>query len=97
MQIHFTGHHVDVTPALKSFTEEKLHKLVHHFDNIIDMHVTFNVEKLLHKVEASVKFSGGHAHAASESTDMYAAVDELIDKLHGQLKKHKDKNHAHRD
>lgn len=97
MHIHFTGHHVDVTPALRTFTEEKLNKLDKHFDNITDIHVTFNVEKLIQKVEAAIHYAGTHIHAASESTDMYAAVDELVDKLHSQLQKHKEKNHSHRE
>ena len=46
MQINFTGHGIDITPALKTFTEEKFKKLERHYDRILSIHVVFHVEKL---------------------------------------------------
>lgn len=46
MQINITGHHIDVTPALRAFTEEKFDKLERHFDQITSINVVLNVEKL---------------------------------------------------
>ena len=57
MNISFTGHQIQVTPALKSFTEEKLQKLIHHFEHITHIHVTFHVEHLKHIVEANVSIA----------------------------------------
>lgn len=92
MQISFTGHHLEITDALRQFTKEKLEKLERHFDKITSIHVTFLVEKLTHIAEATVNVPGTALHAESDSNgDMYAAVDSLIDKLHRQLKKHKEK------
>jgi putative sigma-54 modulation protein len=97
MQISFTGHHIEVTPALKSFTEEKLGKLERHFDRITSIHVVFSIEKLVQIVEATVSISKAQIHAHSESEDMYSAIDALIDKLDRQLVKHKEKIQEHRD
>lgn len=97
MQINFTGHRVDITPALKQFTEDKLHKLERHFDKINSIHVTFDVEKLRQIVEATLFISKGELHATSESENMYTAIDLLIDKLEKQLMKHKEKKLDHRD
>ncbi len=97
MQINITGHHIDVTPALRAFTEEKFDKLERHFDQIKSINVVLNVEKLRQIAEATVHVTKGELHATSESEDLYAAIDTLIDKLERQLIKHKEKNHKHHD
>ena len=95
MQINFTGHHIDVTTALKSYTEEKFNKLERHFDKINSIHVVFDIEKLSQIVEATINITKGEFHARAESEDMYASIDELVDKLDRQLLKHKEKIKAH--
>ncbi|KTD06005.1 ribosome-associated, sigma 54 modulation protein [Legionella gratiana] len=97
MQINITGHHMDVTPALRAFTEEKFDKLERHFDQITSINVVFGVEKLRQIAEATVYIAKGEVHASSESDDLYAAIDTLIDKLDRQLIKHKEKIRNHHD
>ncbi len=97
MQINITGHRMDVTPALRAFTEEKFDKLERHFDHITTINVVFDVEKLRQIAEATVFVAKGELHASSESEDMYAAIDLLVDKLNRQLIKHKEKIQEHRE
>ena len=96
MQINFTGHGMEVTPALRTFTQEKFDKLERHFDKITAINVVFDVEKLRKIAEATILIAKAELHASSESEDMYAAVDTLVDKLDKQLIKHKEKNRKHR-
>ncbi|KTD67519.1 ribosome hibernation-promoting factor, HPF/YfiA family [Legionella shakespearei] len=91
MHINITGHRLDVTPALRAFTEEKFEKLERHFDHITAINVVFDVEKLRQIAEATISVSKGTVHASSESEDMYAAIDTLVDKLNRQLTDHKEK------
>ena len=97
MQISLTGHRIDVTPALKAFTLEKFDRLERHFEHITSIHVVFDVEKLRQIVEATIQVAKGELHASSESEDMYAAIDTLVDKLNRQLVKHKEKILERRD
>ena len=97
MEINFTGHHMEVTPALKTFTLEKFNKLERHFDKILSINVIFDVEKLRQIVEATVHVTKDEIHASSESDDMYTAIDILVDKLDRQLIKHKEKMQNHRE
>ena len=97
MQINFTGHHIEVTPALRQFAQEKFSKLGKHFDKITSVNVVFQVEKLRQIAEATILVSKGELHASSESDNMYTAIDLLIDKLDKQLVKHKEKMKDHRD
>lgn len=97
MQIDFTGHGMDVTDSLKTFTQEKFARLERHFDKITSIHVTFHIEKLNQNAEATILISKGEIHASASSNDMYTTVDELVDKLNRQLIKHKEKMSDHRE
>jgi len=91
MQINITGHHMDITPALRSYVENKLERIERHFDNLIKIHVILSVEKERQKAEATIQVNRGNVFADEEHEDMYAAIDGLIDKLDRQIKKHKEK------
>jgi len=97
MQINFTGHNVEVTPALRTYTQDKFNKLERHFDKITAIHVVFDIEKLNQIAEASIMIVKGELHARSTSEDMYASIDDLVDKLDRQLIKYKEKMKDHRD
>ncbi len=95
MQLNLSGHHVDITPALRGYVSSKLERLERHFDNVTNMHVVLSVEKLRQKAEATVHLSGNNLFANAEHEDMYAAIDALVDKLDRQVKKHKEKLKDH--
>ena len=91
MQINVSGHHIDVTPSLRSYVVSKLDRLERHFDRITNTNVILTVEKQRQKADATIKFSGGEIFADAESDDLYAAIDMLADKLDRQLIKKKEK------
>ncbi|SQH75042.1 ribosome-associated, sigma 54 modulation protein [Shewanella benthica] len=95
MQINLTGHHIEITTSLRQYVEEKFTKLERHFDQINNVHVILNVQKMQQKAEAKVQLAGGEVFAMSENPDMYAAIDSLIDKLDRQVIKHKEKLTKH--
>jgi putative sigma-54 modulation protein len=91
MQITITGQHIDITQALRAYIESKFARLERHFDNMTNIHVVLNVEKERQMAEATIHVSRGKLFANAEHSDMYAAIDGLVDKLDRQLKKHKEK------
>jgi putative sigma-54 modulation protein len=91
MQISVTGHHIEVTDALKDYVDTKFQRLERHFDQLIHVHVVLGVEKLRQKAEASIQVNGAKVFADATHEDMYAAIDGLIDKLDRQVLKHKEK------
>ncbi len=95
MQINLTGRHLEITDALRDFVNEKFAKLERHFDHINNVYVTLTVEKVRQIAEATLHVNGGEIFANSESEDMYAAIDLLIDKLDRQVIKHKEKMTRH--
>ena len=95
MQLTVTGHHIDVSPAMRKYVAKKMARVERHFDNVTDMHCILTVEKLAHKAEATVHLRGVTIHADSVESDMYAAIDGLVDKLDRQVKRHKEKLKSH--
>ncbi|MEC8418842.1 MAG: ribosome-associated translation inhibitor RaiA [Pseudomonadota bacterium] len=84
-----------MTDSLRNYVDTKFSKLERHFDHISNVHVILNVEKLNQKAEATVHLSGAEVFASSENTDMYAAIDSMVDKLDRQVIKHKEKLKKH--
>lgn len=95
MQIDLTGHHIDITAALRDYVNDKFARLERHFDDLINVHVILTVEKMRHRAEASMQLSGNRLFADAIAEDMYAAIDSLIDKLDRQVVKHKEKLKDH--
>ncbi len=96
MQISLTGHHIDITEALRNYVDSKFERLERHFDHVTNVHVILSVEKVRQKAEATVHVNGADIFADSTEEDMYAAIDGLVDKLDRQVKKHKEKITNHR-
>jgi putative sigma-54 modulation protein len=96
MQLNVTGHHIEVTTAMKSYVEKKLDRIERHSDHVMDIHCILTVEKLRHKAEATVRLSGNTIHADATDDNMYAAIDALADKLDRGVKKHNEKVNDHR-
>ena len=91
MNLNVSGHHVDVTPAIRSYVRSKLERVTRHFDHVIDAHVILTIDKLRQKAEVTLHVSGKDLHCESEEEDLYAAIDLLADKLDRQVLRYKDK------
>lgn len=92
MNLNLTGHHVEITPAMRDYVTSKMNKITRHFDHVIDVSVILSVEKLKQKAEANVHVRGKDIFVETDSADMYASIDSLVDKLDRQILKHKEKN-----
>ncbi len=92
MQLNISGHHVEITDALREFITKKFNKLAAHCDNITNVQVTISVEKNRHNAETILHVKGAEIVASSTDDDMYAAIDDLVDKANRQLIKHKEKS-----
>jgi len=95
MRVNLSGHHVDVTPALRSYAERKLSRILRRFDRVIEVQCILTVDKLTHRAESTVAVRGPDIHARAEADDMYAAIDALADKLDRRVRKHKERLRDH--
>jgi putative sigma-54 modulation protein len=92
MNLKLTGNHVEITDAMREYVISKISKITRHFDHVIDVSVILSVEKLKQKAEANVHVRGKDIFVETDSVDMYASIDTLVDKLDRQILKHKEKN-----
>jgi putative sigma-54 modulation protein len=99
MNLNLSGHHLEITPAIRSYVTEKLGRISRHFDHVLDVNVILSVNKLDRKIEANVHLPGKEIFCECVDADMYAAIDGLADKLDRQVLKHKEKlaGHHHQD
>jgi len=95
MNLNITGHHIEVTPALRDYVTGKVDKVIRHFDHVTSVHVILSVEKLVQKAEITLHVKGKDIFADSSDADLYAAIDLLIDKLDRQVLKYKGKHNDH--
>ena len=96
MNIDITGRHVEVTPALREFTEDKLHKLQRVYDGPLEAHVVLRISKHRHTAEIQIKSKHLTLSGTEETGDLYASIGEVVDKLERQLLKHKEKQRDHK-
>jgi putative sigma-54 modulation protein len=100
MNLTISGHHLEVTPALRNYVTTKLDRITRHFDQVVDIKVLLTVEKQKEKerrqrAECKIHVKGNDMFAESAHEDLYAALDELVDKLDRQVGKHKTRLQDH--
>jgi putative sigma-54 modulation protein len=100
MNLTISGHHVELTPAIREYVQGKLERIKRHFDHVIDIAVILTVDKPSEKeksqrAEVNLHVRGKDLHAESIADNLYAAIDTLIDKLDRQVIKHKTKQQDH--
>jgi putative sigma-54 modulation protein len=100
MNLTISGHHLEVTPALREYVLTKLDRVIRHFDQVVDINVLLTVEKLKEKerrqrAEVTLRVKGRDIFVEQAHEDLYAAIDQLIDKLDRQVCRHKDRIQDH--
>lgn len=100
MNLTISGHHLEVTPSLRTYVTTKLDRIKRHFDQVVDIRVLLTLEnlkekELRQKAECNIRVKGIDLFAESAHEDLYAAVDELVDKLDRQVVRHKDRLQSH--
>lgn len=91
MRISTRGKNIEVTNALREQAEKKLSKLDRYLDQETEAQVTFSVEGDSHVVEVTIRLNGYILRAEEATTDMYASIDLVVDKLERQIRKYKTK------
>ncbi len=100
MNLTISGHHLEVTPALREYVVNKLDRVTRHFDQVVDITVLLTVEKQKEKerrqrAEVNLHVKGRDIYVEHASEDLYAAIDQLVDKLDRQVCRHKDRVQDH--
>lgn len=96
LHVVVAGKHMQVTPALREYAEEKLGRIVRYFDQVHDAQVVLSVERSgdlgkAQVVEVTVHGDGVVLRGEEASSDMYASIDLVAEKLKKQIEKYRSK------
>lgn len=91
MNIIINCRQMDLTKNLKEYAEQKIGRFSKYLNNITEASITLSVEKYRHKAEVHLKVNGSLLQAESITGEMYSSIDDVVEKLARQVKKHKDK------
>lgn len=94
-EIEIVGRNVLVTEAMKSYAREKLSKIDKLHNHVLHIHVTMDIEHLLHRVVIVAKLDHFKVKAHGDSNDMYASIDMAVDRFQKQLYRWKDRIQDH--
>ncbi len=89
MRILITGKNIEVSDYLRELVNKKVSKLERYFPNDTVAQVTMAVERSRHIVEVTIPYSGGIIRGEEVTGDMYASIDNVLDKLEKQIIKHR--------
>ena len=100
MNLTISGHHLEVTPALRSYVTTKFDRITRHFDQVVDIKVLLTNDNIREKerrqrAECLIHVKGNDLFAESSHEDLYAALDQLVDKLDRQVGRHKTRMQDH--
>ncbi|MET3617114.1 putative sigma-54 modulation protein [Peptoniphilus olsenii] len=91
MLFNFVGKNIDLTDSLKDMAEKKFSKLEKFFSEEIDARVVFSTQKDNQTVEVTVFLPDTIIRAEETTDDMYTSIDNAVDVLERQIRKHKTK------
>jgi putative sigma-54 modulation protein len=94
MEVEYTGRAVEITPAIKEFTENHLRKIRKILGEAIEVHVILTVEKYRHIAEINLKSRSFKFNGLEETHDMYTSINAVLEKIERQALKHKGKKIA---
>lgn len=89
MKINLSGHHVEITPSIKTDIEEKFSKIANHFPTLISLDVILSKEHHKHQIEVTTNYEGGRISVKGSDEVMYPAIASGIKKLDAALKHRK--------
>jgi len=97
MKILIHGKNLELTGALKEYTESKIEKATHHYKDIVkeaDIHLSIEKNPRVSFQTAEVTiFANGTVIRAEEKTDnLYSSIDLVSNKLCRKLRKYKERN-----
>src|SRR5262245_39176857 len=96
MKLQVTGKNLDVTQPIVDYAERKLTKLAKHLSDSSRVELELAVERnpsisQSQVAEATIWTKGPVLRARESSTDMYASIDLVADKLERQVKRYRER------
>jgi putative sigma-54 modulation protein len=92
-----TGRHLVVTPALRQHIENRFERLTRYEVKLSHLEVILGVSRLQHNAEVVCTMQGRRIQAKASTREMYATIDQLVERLGVQIRKHKERQTDHKE
>ena len=97
MKILIHGKNLELTGALKEYTEAKIEKATHHYKDIVkeaDIHLSIekNPRVSFQTAEVTIFANGTVIRAEEKTENLYSSIDLVSNKLCRKLRKYKERN-----
>jgi len=96
MRLMITGRHVAITPALRHYVETRMERLDRYGLKLGTLQILLSLEKFHHVAEVVGVVQGRRLQAKTSTEEMYASIDQVVDKLDAQLRKLKERRVNHK-
>ena len=102
MNVNISADGLHLTPAIENHVRVKLDRVLKHFDEIVTVRVLLSLEKTKNRADSRcascyIRVKGADVFARTSRQDLYAMIDELLERMDGLVRKHKGKSKMHRD
>lgn len=91
MKLTVTGKNIEITDAIHDHLNQKMEKALKLLQDHADVHVVLATEKHRHFAEITVKTKGFSLNSKDETNDLYLSMDNVLEKIEKQMRKHKDR------
>ncbi len=96
MAINVTFRHMEPVESLKAYAIDKVSKIKKYMDAPLDARIVLSVEKFRHEADVNLSINGTRINGVEETNDMYSSIDQVMDKIEKQVKRHLSKIKDHR-
>ena len=96
MQIAVTFRHLETDKGVKDYVKEKLQRLQKYIASPKEIHVVLSAEKFRHIAEITVIGNGVTLNSQGRNSDLYAAIDQMVEKAERQIRERREKTRRKR-
>ena len=96
MQIAVTFRHMETEEGAKGYVKGKVERLQKYIENPREVHVVLSAEKFRHTAEITIIGNGMTLNSQGRDTDLYAAIDQMVDKIERQIRERREKGRRKR-
>ncbi len=89
MQTSITFRHLEVNDGVKDYVEKRFKRLKKYMSNFRDLHVILSQERYRYTAEAKLILNGRRLNSEARDSDLYKAIDQMVEKIERQIREHK--------
>ncbi len=96
MQVAVTFRHMETNEGIKDYVRGKVQRLQKYVGSPKEVHVVLSTEKFRQIAEITILADGLTFNSQAKNSDLYAAIDQMVDKMERQIRERRGKERRKR-